>query len=512
MLKLLLANVLVSVFLFSGVLFGWAPLQKILLSEHDGKGQFFNLCDSSTNVTKFPCQQQLQRLNLIYTLGTFTLSLSSLPGGWFLDTYGVRSTIFVSGVLEITGLVLFGIADSETLDTFIPGAILMSIGGFLIMVSAFPVSFIFPKSQTIILAAVSCLFDASSLTFQVFAELTKFISRKNLFVGYAAIACLVYSGLFVLWGWAPSQHDSNNEHELDPNTSLVQNEAQLVGYDDDDNDNNDDEAEGHMEPPIMWSLPISKQLKSFEFLFIVIFASVQQLRANTYIGLNDQILTRMGDTNGHYIDIFGYALPAGLFFIPLIDIVVNMLGLVGAIHATNILGIMYGGLVLVQCLPVQIVTFVAFTGYRAFLYSVMSTFNANVFGLQTLGRITGFVFTSSAVFQLLQYPIVNSIPTYFHNDPFYPQVCLVSLSGFVIPFVIFFQCARNPSRTAAATGAKDLHSPLLDIASNSPDESQASSARKLRRGSSFLRSPSSHPGSPWNSAPGSPNSHRRTKT
>ena len=512
MLKLLLANVLVSVFFFSGVLFGWAPLQKILLSEHDGKGQFFNLCDSSTstNVTKFPCQPQLQRLNLIYTLGTFTLSLSSLPGGWFLDTYGVRSTIFVSGVLEITGLVLFGIADSVSLDTFIPGAILMSIGGFLIMVSAFPVSFIFPKSQTIILAAVSCLFDASSLTFQLFEQLTKFVSRKNLFVGYAAIACLVYSGLLVLWGWAPSQHESNNEHELDPNTSLVQNEAQLVGYDDDDDDNNDDEAEGETEPTL-WSLPLSEQLKSFEFLFIVIFASVQQLRANTYIGLNDQVLARMGDTHGHYIDIFGYALPAGLFFIPLIDIVVNMLGLVGALHTTNVLGIVYGGLVLVQCLPVQIVTFVAFTGYRAFLYSVMSTFNANVFGLQTLGRITGFVFSSSAVFQLLQYPIVKTIPTYFHNDPFWPQLCLVSLSGFVIPFVIFFQCARNPSRKAAATGAKDLHSPLLDIASISPDNgSQASSARKLRRGSSFLRSPSK--GSPWNSAPGSPNSHRRTKS
>jgi len=144
--KLLLVNVLLSVFLYSGMLFGWAPLQKLLLSEHNGFGQFDELCQNQPhlNTTRKPCPAQLNQLNLVYTLGTFTLSLVSLPGGWFLDTYGVRATVFLSGIFQISGMLLFGFSDSVTFNWFIPGAIAMAAGGFLIMVASFPVSFLFP--------------------------------------------------------------------------------------------------------------------------------------------------------------------------------------------------------------------------------------------------------------------------------------------------------------------------------------------------------------------------------
>ena len=90
---------------------------------------------------------------------------------------------------------------------------------------------------------------------------------------------------------------------------------------------------------------------------------------------------------------------------------------------------------LARSLDVQVVNFLVFAGFRAFLcaarrsarrgvgdeaerpfsrarslslrYGVMSAYIAQTFGLRTLGRITGCVFTFGAVVNLLQAPIVN---------------------------------------------------------------------------------------------------------
>ena len=482
-LKFLLANVLLSVFLFSGIIFGWGSLQKILLAEHDGYGQFHELCQGM-NVTN-PCEAQLAKLNIIYTLGTFTLSLVSLPGGWFLDTFGVRNTVALSALFEISGLLIFGHSDSLTFDYFIPGAILMSAGGFLIMVSAFPVSFLFPKWQTVILAAVSCLFDASSITFQLFDPLISITTRSNLFMIYAGIAGVVYTLLILQWSCIP-KNKSDNDHENN-NDSEKNNDPENNNQNDLNTSVNSSKDSTETIQIKMHDRSITQQLRSFEFVFILIFASIQQLRANTYIGLNDQVLFYYGD-DGTYIGIFGYMLPAGVLMIPVIDIAVTKLGLVGALHSTNLLGVAYGVFVLFSNLRLQIVTFVFFAGYRAFLYSVMSTFNAQVFGLRTLGRITGFVFTGSAIFQLLQTPIVKSISTIFHKDPFYPMVGLVSLSAIIVPFVFYFQCKQK--RDQESNNKSTLKSRLLDGVEDENDEEYLESP--LHKASSFLRSPSSH--------------------
>ncbi len=433
----LLANVLLCVFFFSGILFGWAPIQTVLLAERGGKGQFSELCPHHhhDNATAPPCDEQLAHLNLVYTLGTFTLSLVSLPGGWFLDTAGVRATVALSAVLEIAGLVLFGISDSQSADLFIPGAICMSAGGFLIMVAAFPAAFLYPRFQTAILAAISCLFDASSLTFAIFQNVS-FLGRAHLFCGYAAFAGVLFGSLLCLWSSLGTRRNASSSDD----------ELPMPG--DEDDDYNDAPAVNEEPPALapdgvaenMHARSVLRQLRSFEFVFIVIFASIQQLRANFYIGNNNELLHRYGDHDGWYTRVFGYALPAGIVFIPIIDATVERLGLIGALHTTNFMGVAYGSLALVANLPLQYAVFGFFTGFRAFLYSVMSTFNAQVFGLNTLGRMTGFVFTSSAMFQLLQYPLTDLVNLQFKGDPFWPCLGLVVATVPVALLLFVFQC------------------------------------------------------------------------
>ena len=456
-----LATVLGSVFFFSGVLFGWAPLQSLLLRERGGRGQFSELCGgggSSNNTFNLHrgghhgghphCEAQLQALELVYTLSTFTLSFVSLPGGWFVDVCGVRATVALACTLEVAGLVLFSQADSIAFNWFIPAACLMSAGGFLVMCASWPAAFLYSHWQTIILASISCLFDASSIVPAIFETLGDNVGREKLFLAYACWAFFLHALMFCLWSCVSSNSENNNDdgggggggggggrgtkQEGEDDTQLQNPHLDGGPATKQSNTTADMTAP---QPPRLRPLPrplqersLAQQLCTFQFAFAVVFSSIQQLRANAYIGMNNNILHRYHDDDGRYTEIFGWFLPAGVVFIPVIDIVVERLGLVGALHATNVLGICFGALVLFNHpLEVQLGSFFFFAAFRAFLYSVMSTFNAQVFGLRTLGRITGCVFTSSAVFQLLQYPLTDLIEITFNGDPFWPCLGLVLL-------------------------------------------------------------------------------------
>lgn len=452
----LLPVVFASVLSFSGIIFGWAPLQHWLLGER----QFHELCGKPSNVTgsDATCPAQLSRLNLVYTLGTFALSAVSLPGGWFLDTYGVRAALAVGAAFEISGLVLLALADSLSFDVFIPASLLVAAGGLMTMLSAFPAAFLFAKRQTVILASISCLFDASSIVFAILTQF-KFLGRRNLLLGYAGWAVLVYLVLIVLW----SKVDFASEQSTPSDTEAVADVHEPLP-----------KTSGPPTSPTTAELPLHRrplraQLCTFQYLFIVLFASVHQLRANAYVGINEQVLVQFGDT-GTYAAIFGWALPAGIIFVPLIEYTVQHLGLHGTLHVTNLLGIAYGVLAMVPSLNVQLVTFAVFTCFRAFLYAVMSAYNMQTFGFETLGRMTGCVFTTSALINLLQYPLQTMIAKVFNGDTRWASLILVTLCAPVLVLLIVRQ-AREKEKSAASGGAGPS-TPLLQSPIGHREEQQ----------------------------------------
>ena len=62
---------LVCVFLFSGIIFGWQSLL-LVLQRH---GTYHELCDQSAPLDEI-CTEQKAALNLIFTIGSTTLSVS----------------------------------------------------------------------------------------------------------------------------------------------------------------------------------------------------------------------------------------------------------------------------------------------------------------------------------------------------------------------------------------------------------------------------------------------------
>eukprot|EP00035_Acanthoeca_spectabilis_P039819 m.65318 g.65318 ORF g.65318 m.65318 type:complete len:498 (+) comp9752_c0_seq2:643-2136(+) len=471
----LVITALLSVFFFSGILLGWAPFMHALLEE----GQFEELCHDVENITRpadklGKCDAQLNELNLIFTLGSATISASSLPCGIFLDTYGPRAAVFVSLLFELSGLVLLAFADSRSFDVFVPGVLGIAVGGLMIMISAFPISFRFPKHQSTILATISCLFDASSLIFAVFDYVQQFFTRKQLMLGYAVFCAVLYCLVLLFWsitGFTPPGEEQTGRVDPDDDDQLIdgvwtgsiqeRKQLQLVVGSEGPVDNppqgtaanNEGEAaHGHdLTQKGIWT-----QVMSFEFMFLIAFGSIQMLRANAYIGFNDELLARYGDDvscHGWYTSLFGWILPASIVFIPLIDGCICYFGLGGTLHITNVFGAIYGGLVLIPSLKVQLGTFAVFVCFRAFLYATMSTYTAEIFGLATLGRITGSLFTASAVFVLLQYPLQWMTSSQFDSNPTVSSVILLGLCAPMGVLVLWWQVRRRPRRLQVPSDA-----------------------------------------------------------
>ena len=83
----------------SGIVFGWASFESMLLSE----GKFYSaLCPPNAPV---PCEEQQLALHRAFTLASTAVSVIALPAGWYVDSYGPVAGSIVAGSLEVFGLI-----------------------------------------------------------------------------------------------------------------------------------------------------------------------------------------------------------------------------------------------------------------------------------------------------------------------------------------------------------------------------------------------------------------------
>lgn len=83
----------VEIFLFAGLIFGWASLVYVFKVE----GIFSHVCESSnhgngTNSTDSTesCKAQDEQFNLVYTLAVVITGVSLFATGWMFDKWGTR--------------------------------------------------------------------------------------------------------------------------------------------------------------------------------------------------------------------------------------------------------------------------------------------------------------------------------------------------------------------------------------------------------------------------------------
>ena len=466
---------LLCVFLFSGIIFGWAPLKLMLQRE----GQYSGLCDGSEDVGVVdggedtlppPCVAQTVRFNRIFTAAQFFLSFASLPVGFFLDHSSKVIHFSVAAALEIAGLLLLAQADYRTeteeadipfLDNFVIGYTLLALGGGMSMMGAFPASFLLPTYQGGILAAISCLFDANSIVFAVLTPLNAAhpvtLSRSNLLTGYAVLAALLYGSLAYCWSILEKYHWKlvvATESDAAQNDTLTA--VEVVSLLDEQGENTNESMDAHarrIQVHGFHNKTLQQQLCTLDFLVVLVFASVQMLRSNFYIETVNELLLNVDPTAAvKYTHIFSFVLPLGVLFVPLIDGTVKKIGVVNTLHFTNIMGTVFGIFLLIPTLWAQTLNFIIFTGFRAFLYATLNTFIALTFGVSTMGRVIGAAFTTAAIVTLIQYPAATLAEDDYGGD-FTVVNTMFLLAGMIIPGGLAWYYDRVVRSTPATTQA-----------------------------------------------------------
>ena len=189
------------------------------------------------------------------------------------------------------------------------------------------------------------------------------------------------------------------------------------------------------------ALGTSRQLRTREYALAALFASCQMVRCNFFIMTADDYLAGLGDADAAYASTFGWVLPCGVVFVPVIERTVRELGVLRSLHFANGLGLVFGLLLEVPSLRAQLLNFAVFAGFRAYLYAVLNTFVALTFGPATMGRMIGCVFTTAAVVSLAQYPL--AVWTSVDRDGDYaPANAVLALLG-VAPVVAIVWYERS---------------------------------------------------------------------
>lgn len=283
-------------------------------------------------------------------------------------------------------------------------------------------------------------------------------------MGWACMAAVVYAALVICWTHL-EQNDWRNvleQEEEDEITSTAGNEEseELI------NNKGDDIEKEHKDPYLhrihksgLHSKGVMEQLRTWEYALAVMFASCQMVRCNFFIMTVDDYLKSIGDDDDTYANLFSWILPCGIIFVPVIERTVTSWGVLRSLHFTNGIGLVFGLLLWVPSLRVQLLNFGIFTCFRAYLYAVLNSFIALTFGVSTMGRIVGFVFTTGAVVTLVQYPL--SVWTNVdQNGNFFPaNVVMVLLCSLTIFAIFWYERLSNGEyeKDAAAADASPLY-------------------------------------------------------
>ncbi|KAL2864952.1 putative MFS transporter Fmp42 [Aspergillus lucknowensis] len=147
-------------FFAAGIVFGFAALKPVFIRE----GVYGDSCFGE----EVACYGQELRLNLMFTIAAVATNVSALPVGTILDTYGPRVCGIIGSSCLFLGALLLALANRVPLDAYIPGYLLLALGGPFIFISSFHLSNTFPTRSGLILSSLTGAFDASSALFLIF--------------------------------------------------------------------------------------------------------------------------------------------------------------------------------------------------------------------------------------------------------------------------------------------------------------------------------------------------------
>ncbi len=335
-------------------------------------------------------------------------NISAVPVGILLDRYGPRVASIVGGTLIGIGSLIFGLASRLPFDGYIPGYLLMALGGPFLFMPSIQLSNAFPEHAGMILSLLTGFFDASSALFLIYRILYdkshgKFTLDK-FFLGYLVVpAAILAAQIFLM-----------------PKRSY-QTVSELVKQAADDNDLEEDDAEDHDDDSLreermqrqevvtevtellgghkgghglgateeeekkrevsgVWGAmhgdSIVHQVRSAYFILMVLLVSVQMLRINYFVAtVRTQYANMLGDYDAavRINDFFDIAFPVGgLVAVPLIGVIFDHTSTLFMLVLLVVYATIIGVLGVLKYTWAAYANVVLFVMYRPFFYTAIA--------------------------------------------------------------------------------------------------------------------------------------------
>ncbi|KAK2004331.1 major facilitator superfamily transporter [Colletotrichum falcatum] len=455
------ATGIVACCLSAGIVFGFAALKPVLISE----GVYRNLCDADDpslieDGKYVPCTKQDLRLNLFFLVASVTTNVSSLIAGFVLDRYGRRGCWIVSSTCLTIGCLLMATSQSIIgVDGYFLANVFLALGGTFVFVSSFQLAHAFPKHSGLVIALITGAFDASAAVFLLYRTVYEAtggaISLKKFFYSYISIPFLLMVAEFAYMPVRSyqnkaqlenkierAQDETRDVHESDEN---IQDAEELRRVRNDRADrrllelNQIEEVAGsaeqreeharanaeRQEASGVWGIlhgrPAHKQIQSPWFILILLLTIVQMLKMNYFIAtIKSQYRFILGseadaDAINRFFDV---ALPiGGLISTPFIGVLLNRVSVSVTFGILTALIIALGALNYPPFGWAGYATVVLFVIFRPLYYSAVSDYATKVFGFATFGRIYGTIVCVSGLVNFAQSGLDSFTQGPLHGDP-----------------------------------------------------------------------------------------------
>ncbi|XP_072039635.1 equilibrative nucleobase transporter 1-like [Amphiura filiformis] len=150
---------------YGGPIYGWATLVYVLKAD----GYYSNLCTNETAIettndedTPATCGEQDAILNLVFTVGIFSLCGSEIFTGLLFDYFGTRFLRLLLHLLVASGLIMMAFSSPSIPVLLFPGMVCISIGGIAILFTNMQIGNLFGNHRATVMTLLNGCLDSSS--------------------------------------------------------------------------------------------------------------------------------------------------------------------------------------------------------------------------------------------------------------------------------------------------------------------------------------------------------------
>ena len=446
------------------------------------------------------------RLNLMFTTAAVATNVCALPVGTVLDKYGPRISGIVGSLLLAIGSLLLAFAVQLPFDAYIPGYVLLALGGPFVFISSFQLSNTFPRHSGLILALLTGAFDSSSAIFLfyrlIYTATNGAFTPQKLFSIYLIVPLFIlivqifimpscsYKSLGELLAKAddpfndiqpsdadiddPAQVDHIREGRRRQRESVVTEVTSLLGKDGEDTKQKDEERKKDISG--VWGAlhgqSALQQIKSPWFILITLFTVVQMTRINYFVATirpQYEYLLKEPKLAQHVNNVFDVALPVGgVLSIPFIGLVLDNTSTIFVLGLLVVTATTIGILGLLPYTWAAYANIVLFVLYRPLYYTAVSDYAAKVFGFHTFGKVYGLIICLAGLLNFSQSALDALTHKAFDGDPMPVNVflLLVALVVGVALVAYVWRKSRSLEREELEGEAEEAEEMVMPVASD----------------------------------------------